>query len=58
MQGRTSNFSYFFIINFWMNKKFWINNRNGHLLKHVTLTYKVTHKGHAVGCHSIVFPDL
>ena len=35
-----------------------INNRNGHLLKHVTLTYKVTHKGHAVGCYSIVFSDL
>ena len=30
----------------------------GHLSKHVTLTYKVTHKDHAVGCHSIVFPDL
>ena len=29
----------------------------GHLLGHVTLTYKVTRQGYVSGIHAIEFPD-
>ena len=32
-------------------------DRQGHLWQRVTLTYKVTRQGNAVGCYLIAFPD-